>query len=342
MGALTLGLIVPVGARSDQGVSNTSRRAQSAAPWIAEQLRTVADVREAARALGMQVELVGVPNSDDGEAAMAMLRQRLGHADCVMVVGHGPDTTSGKLHALARSCGLPVAGPDGLAIALSSDKLLARRQLASRNLPVPRTVVLDGRVEQGARELERLGFPCIVKPRRGSLGHGVARVATAEAVRALGETGDTDRLVERELVGREFSVVMLGREILGIAELVRTFTNEGPRTVEMRCPADLDPITRAGIENLARRSCEALGLTRGPLRVDLIASTRHNEAVLEVEAVPPLHRDSVVARVARAAGLPYPELVARVIESSPRAVLRTSTPTLRTGAAPTRAPALHA
>ena len=87
---------------------------------------------------------------------------------------------------------------------------------------------------------------------------------------------------------------------------------------------------------------EALGLTRGPLRVDLIASTRHNEAVLEVEAVPPLHRDSVVARVARAAGLPYPELVARVIESSPRAVLRTSTPTLRTGAAPTRAPALHA
>jgi len=338
MGALTLGLIVPVGARAEDNAALSGPRAQSAAPWIAEQLRTVADIREAARALGIQTELVGVPHPADGAATMTLLRQRLAHVDRVLVVGHGPDTASGKLHALARASGLPVVGPDGLAVALSSDKILARRQLASRNLPVPRTVALDGRdLDQTTRALERLGFPCVIKPRRGSLGYGVSRLATVAEVHAAAEIATRDQLIERELVGREISVVMLGRELLGLAEIVRSFTADGPRTVEMRCPAELDAISQAGLVNLARRACEALGVTDGPVCVDLICSSRHNEVVLEVEALPPLHRDSVVARVARAAGVPYPELVARILDPRPRTHARR--PSEVTAASPT---ALHA
>ena len=343
MGALTLGLIVPVGSSLEATRASTGpNRAQPAAPyWLDAQLRTVADVREAARALGFVVELVGLPDSADAQASADLLRRRLGHADRVLVLGQGCIAGSGKIHALARACGLPVVGPDGLAIALSYDKLLARRQLANHNLPIPRTLALGpDRESRDSRGLARLGSPCVVKPRRGCLGHGVRRLAEPEEIARVMKDEDGDLLLERAIEGREFSVVLLGGRVLGVAEVERSFGPDGPRTSQMVCPADIDDIQRAGIENLARRACGALGLERGVLRVDLLSSARHNEVVLEVEALPPIHRDSIVARVARAAGLSYPELVASVLSETP--VRRTSSHAVSTRAVSTQAFHLHA
>lgn len=318
MGALTLGLVVPV-TTSVQGESSAQ-----AAPstCLDAQLRTVADIREAARELGYEVELVALPEAASAEMATSIMRRRLGHADRVLVIGHGEAVGHGKIHALARSCGLPVIGPDGLAVALSDDKLLARRALANNNIAVPRS--LSSR-ERDSQSLDRLGWPRVLKPRSGGFGQGVERLSTAEEFEAaLERADDTEMLLERELVGREVSVVVLEGRVLGTAELERRFTQNGVETTQMSCPAPLDAISLAGVENMALRSCAALGLGRGPTRVDIIMSERHNEVVLEVEALPPLHRDSVVARVARAAGHSYSQLLTKLLGPAPRARVRRS------------------
>ena len=320
MGALTLGLVVPV-TTSVQGESSAQ-----AAPstCLDAQLRTVADIREAARELGYEVELVALPEAASAEMATSIMRRRLGHADRVLVIGHGEAVGHGKIHALARSCGLPVLGPDGLAVALSDDKLLSRRALANHNIAVPRSVSLR---EPDAQSLGRLGWPRVLKPRSGGFGQGVERLSSSEqlddALERAAES-DTELLLERELVGREVSVVVLDGQVLGTAELERRFTDAGVETTQMSCPAPLDTISLAGVENMALRSCAALGLGRGPTRVDIIMSERHNEVVLEVEALPPLHRDSVVARVARAAGHSYSQLLTKLLGPAPRPRVRRS------------------
>jgi D-alanine-D-alanine ligase-like ATP-grasp enzyme len=58
----------------------------------------------------------------------------------------------------------------------------------------------------------------------------------------------------------------------------------------------------------------ALGLHSGVTRVDVMLHPRHNELILEVEPLPPLHRDGVVARVAAAAGLSYDALIGRLVD----------------------------
>jgi D-alanine-D-alanine ligase len=285
---------------------------------MAAEQQTAADLREAARALGIHCEFVAVPahsaRADFELSPVAdLLRRRCAGLDRIVIVAHGHLGGSGRLHATARACGLPVVGPSELAIALAYDKLGARRRLEHFNVPVPRTVALDA--APSGEQLERLGWPCVIKPRRGAAGAGVRRLANITQIRAALSRScrvDAELLLEREVVGRELSVVLLHGEVLGVAELERSFDDHGPRTSSMICPPNLSASERAGIVNLARRAASALQLGEGPTRVDLMLSERDNEVVLEVEPLPPLHRDGIVARVARAAGLSYPRLCAEI------------------------------
>jgi D-alanine-D-alanine ligase len=287
---------------------------------MAAEQQSATDLREAARALGIHCEVVAVPaHSARAEFELAavteLLRRRCAEVDRVLIVAHGHLGGSGRLHAAARACGLSVLGPSELAIALAYDKLEARRRLDHFNLPVPRTVALDADPVLGGAQLERLGWPCVLKPRRGAGGAGVRRLDNASQVRgALAQAYrvDAELLLEREVIGRELSVVLLHGEVLGVAELDRSIEEHGPRTTSMVCPPNLSETQRAGVINLARRAAAALQLSDGPTRVDLLVSERDNEVVLEVEPLPPLHRDGIVARVARAAGLSYPHLCAEI------------------------------
>lgn len=285
---------------------------------MAAEQQSATDLLDAARALGIGCEVIAVPAHSarpDFELAPVtdLLRRRCAGFDQILIVAHGHLGGSGRLHAAARACGLPVLGPSELAIALAYDKLAARRRLDHFNVPVPRTVALDASPTRS--QLERLGWPCVLKPRRGAAGAGVRRLATPSQIGgALAEAGrvDAELLLEREVVGRELAVALLNGQVLGVAELDRNIDEHGPRTASMVCPPNLSETQRAGITNLARRAAAALQLTEGPIRVDLLVSERDNEVVLEVEPLPPLHRDGVMARIARAAGLSYPRLCAEI------------------------------
>jgi D-alanine-D-alanine ligase len=330
MGALTLGLILPAGPLADGHV-----RARSAElPWMGAERRSALDLAAAAEALGWSCKLIEVPvhsarSELDPVVVTQVLQRHCAGLDRVLIVAHGHLGGSGQLHALARACGLPVIGPSERAIALAYDKLAARRRLEHANVPVPRTVALDEPDNQpdsaGATSLERLGWPCVLKPRRGAAGAGVRRLTSVDGLRvAISQACrvDAELLLEREVVGRELAVVLVGGELLGIAELEREISDTGVTTHALVCPADLTRAQRAGLANLARRALAAVGLPltgSSPVRVDLMVSERDNEVVLEVEALPPLERDGIVARVARAAGIPYVQLCAELLGDLPQA-----------------------
>jgi D-alanine-D-alanine ligase len=313
MGALTLGIIVPAGpAARGPACARTAEPGHQDADR-----RSAADLAEAAQALGLSCEVVAVPAAS-GETSLdvapvaQMLGRRLAGVDLAVVCAHAELGGTGLLHAAARACGLPVLGPQAPTIELAFDKLRARARLSEHNVPVPRTVALGSDFEGAG--LERLGWPCVVKPRRGAAGRGVRRLDGPACLSNLSADRE-DLLVEREVFGRELSVVLLDDVVLGIAEIIREPHGawSGNETATVICPPDLDRIARAGLEHVARRAASALKLSFGPVRVDLLWSARDNEVVLEVEPLPPLHRAGLVARVARAAGMSYPRLCAQLL-----------------------------
>jgi D-alanine-D-alanine ligase len=226
-----------------------------------------------------------------------------------LLATHGTAGGTGALQGLLALRGIPHAGPTAAAAALAFDKLRARQILGFHGLPVPTTVALGP--DSGPRDLALLGWPAVLKPRCGSLGAGIRFLADPAGIAAAGVHAGW--LLERAVLGREIQVVLLDGKVLGAMEVERDLAAPG-QICAMTCPPALPRSRRHGVDNLAAAAAAALGLTRGVARVDLLLHERHNEVVLEVEPLPPLHRAGVVAKVARAAGLAYEALVARLVD----------------------------
>jgi D-alanine-D-alanine ligase len=328
MRPLTFGVLVSAGVGSagiDEAAGSAADGGDSAARQRFDRilegvldLRSASDLTEALRAMGLHAQ----PLTADDDLDLALRRTEV---DACLLALHGRVGGSGDVQALLTLRSMPFCGPPGAAAALAFDKVRSRQVLAYHNLPVPAALALGGGRKASDKALELLGWPCVVKPRRGALGLGVAPLVDPEQVElAIGRALDIDRevVLERACSGIEVQVVLLGDRVLGAMEVSPAFRAPAgliDEDVSYVCPPRLPRGRLDGIYNLARRAVSALGLHDGLSRVDVMVGDRYNELILEVEPLPPLHRDGVVARVARAAGFAYEELVAAIVD---RLVLR--------------------
>ncbi|MGH1343276.1 MAG: D-alanine--D-alanine ligase family protein [Nannocystales bacterium] len=278
-------------------------------------LRSGTDLATALRELGYAACPIAV--DDDLDLAL-----RQSDVDACLLALHGRAGGRGDVQSLLAMRGLPYAGPPSAAVSLAFDKIRSRQVLAYHNLPTPASLALGPNHKASDKALELLGWPCVVKPRRGGLGLGVAHLMDPEHVSdAVGRALDIDDevVLERALSGTEVQVVVMGDRVLGAMEVHRrpipgVLGGKEDFDANYVCPPQMSRGQIDGLHNLARRAVSALGLSEGITRVDLMVGDRYNEAILEVEPLPPLHRDGVVSRVARAAGISYPELVSHLVE----------------------------
>jgi D-alanine-D-alanine ligase len=278
-------------------------------------LRSGTDLATALRELGYGACPIAV--DDDLDLAL-----RQSDVDACLLALHGRAGGTGDVQSLLTMRGLPFAGPSSASVSLAFDKTRARQVLAYHNLPTPASLALGPKSKASDKALELLGWPCVVKPRRGALGLGVASLVDPVQVgEAIGRALNVDEevVLERALAGTEVQVVVMGDRVLGAMEVHRRPTPGVLGTKEdcdanYICPPQMSRGQLDGLHNLARRAVSALGLSDGITRVDIMVGDRYNEAILEVEPLPPLHRDGVVARVALAAGIRYRELVSHMVE----------------------------
>jgi D-alanine-D-alanine ligase len=249
------------------------------------------------------------------------LALRQADVDACLLALHGRAGGTGDVQSLLTMRGLPFAGPPSSAVSLAFDKTRSRQVLAYHNLPTPASLALGPNNKASDKALELLGWPCVVKPRRGALGLGVAPLIDPEQVAgAIGRALDVDDevVLERAMSGTEVQVVVMGDRVLGAMEVHRRpipglLGGKEDVDADYICPPQMSRGQIDGLHNLARRAVSALGLSDGITRVDIMVGDRYNEVILEVEPLPPLHRDGVVARVSRAAGISYPELVGHLV-----------------------------
>ena len=325
MRPLTFGVLLSVGPTQSSCAPGSGRRSAAVSEpcaalelWgdrqieAAIDLRSATDLTTALRKLGHGARVLAADDDLD-------LSLRATDVDACLLALHGRRGGSGDVQALLGIRRIPYCGPGAAAVALAFDKVRSRQMLAYHNVPVLPAVALGRNLEASDRALALLGWPCVVKPRRGAHGLGVTHLQSVETVKEAIERAlalDEDIVLERAAVGTEVQVVLLGDRVLGAAEIVGRDGGSGGDVV---CPPRLTRARLDGIRNIARRSVAALGLHDGLSRVDMLVSDRHNEVVLEVEPLPTLARDGVVARVALASGLAYEELVSELLD---RIVLR--------------------
>jgi D-alanine-D-alanine ligase len=245
--------------------------------------------------------------------------------DLVFPVLHGTFGEDGTVQGLLELADLPYVGAGVLASAVSMDKQVMKRLLAERGLPVGDYVTVSrGRWDAG-EICARLPFPVFVKPANLGSSVGITKVKRREDLAralALAEQYDRKILVERGIEGREFECSVMGNEdpvaavpceILPSREFYDYQDKYLLDEAKILLPAPLHPdqteeIRRLAVECYKAVECEGLG------RVDfLMESATGRIYINEINTIPGFTSISMYPKMWEAAGVPFGELLDRLI-----------------------------
>lgn len=248
--------------------------------------------------------------------------------DKVFIALHGRGGEDGTLQGLLELTGLPYTGSGVMASAISMDKLRSKLLWQGAGLPVaPWAAVTRKAFEQGLDEsvlqhIASLGLPLIVKPSREGSSVGMSKVDEADALHAalaLAFQHDEEVLVEKWLSGPEFTVAVLGEEILPSIRIqpAGTFYDYEAKYLsdetQYFCPSGLDAEREAQLRDLVLKAWNVLGC-RGWGRIDAMQDRDGHFYLLEANTSPGMTSHSLVPMAARQAGLSFSQLVVRILE----------------------------
>ena len=248
--------------------------------------------------------------------------ETLGAVDVVIPVLHGPFGEDGTVQGLLELAGVPYVGAGVAASALCMDKDLFKAVLRDRGIPVARNVTL-----RLGDELENpFGYPVFVKPARLGSSVGITKAhdeaELVEAV-ALARRHDEKVLVEELLDGVEVECGVLGNlrppplasvvgEIVPHAEWYDYAAKYDEGGSDIVVPARIPDETAARVQELAVDSFVATEC-EGMARVDFFVRESGEVVVNELNTIPGFTATSVYARLFEASGIPYAELLDRLI-----------------------------
>ena len=247
--------------------------------------------------------------------------------DKVFIALHGRGGEDGTLQGLLDLIGLPYTGSGVMASAISMDKLRSKLLWQGAGLPVAPWVGLTRKAfEKGLddavnAQIAALGLPLIVKPSREGSSVGMSKVNEAGALHAalaLAFQHDEEVLVEKWLSGPEFTLAVLGEEILPSIRIqpAGTFYDYEAKYLsdetQYFCPAGLSDELEAQLRGLVEKAWTVLGCS-GWGRIDAMQDSDGRFYLLEANTAPGMTSHSLVPMAARQAGLSFSQLVVRIL-----------------------------
>ena len=264
----------------------------------------------------------------DGEVAPAVGALDV---DVVLPLLHGPYGEDGTVQGLLELADLPYVGSGVVGSAVAMDKVMMKRAFAAEGLPYARSLAFrDGhdRDELAARVEAELGYPCFVKPANLGSSVGVSKAndrAGFDAACDVALAYDEWIVVEEAITGREIELGVLGDdpptvsvpgEIVPGDEFYSYADKYEADDAELLVPAPLTADQVADAQVLACRAFEACGC-EAMARVDLFleeTGPARGFLVNEVNTIPGFTPISMYPRLWEATGMPYAELLDRLIE----------------------------
>jgi D-alanine-D-alanine ligase len=244
-------------------------------------------------------------------------------ADVVFPVLHGPFGEDGTVQGLLEIADVPYVGAGVLASALCMDKVTFKELMARAGIPQVAYVGL--READDASAVDRLGWPVFVKPSRLGSSVGISKVESPAGLsEALREAFAHDPLVIVEAMsgGLEVECSVLGNddplasqpgEIVIDADWYDYEAKYTPGGMELIVPARVDAAVRERVRGLAREVFLRVGCA-GFARADFFVEEDGRVLVNELNTIPGFTQTSVFPKLFEASGVPFPELVDRLVK----------------------------
>jgi D-alanine--(R)-lactate ligase len=246
--------------------------------------------------------------------------------DLVFPVLHGKLGEDGAMQGLLELSGIPYVGCDVQSSALCMDKSLAYIVASGAGIATPNfwTVTVHENVDPG-----RFTYPVFVKPARSGSSFGVSKVRRKEDLLSAVKTArqyDSKVLIEEAVAGSEVGCAILGNDMnLAVGEVDQISLSHGFFRIHQESapesgsdnstvtvPADISAESRLLVQETAKAIYRALGC-RGLSRVDVFLKEDGKVVLNEVNTLPGLTSYSRYPRMMAAAGLPFSEMIDRMV-----------------------------
>src|SRR5205809_4775539 len=301
-----------------------------------EDWKTEANVLSALGTLGYTAEHLAIFDDLD------LVRQKLGtfQPDVIFNLADQFKNNRGfdqNIVSFLEMQGVPFTGCSATGLVLCKHKGISKKILHYHRIHVPNFVVIP-RGQRISRP-KQLKFPIVVKPVKDEASYGISQasfVETEEQLRErvafIHEKRDADVIAEEYITGRELYVSLMGNlrlTVFPIRELLfgEVPPNE-PKIATYRAKWDeeyrkrwglknqfaegLDPALVTNIEQTCKRIYSLLTID-GYARIDLRLTPTNEVYFIEANPNPILAEYEDFAQAAGKAGLPYPQLIDRII-----------------------------
>ena len=262
--------------------------------------------------------------------------ENLPEIDVFFPIVHGNLGEDGVLQGLFRLMDKPFVGDDVLGAAVTMDKEFTKILAQRVGVPVADWISIK-RFEYNDKNndklnyekvAEKLGRDMFVKPSNQGSSVGVSHVTNAdEYTAALKEAFKYDDkvLVEETVPGTEVETAVLGNDkpiVAGVGQITNakgsfyTYENkyDDNSTSKLQIPADLPQEIIDTVRENARKVYAATECS-GMARIDSMLTPGGKVVLTEVNALPGFTNISMYPKLFEEAGVPYSELITRLIEA---------------------------
>jgi D-alanine-D-alanine ligase len=252
--------------------------------------------------------------------------------DVVFPVLHGTFGEDGTMQGLLELADVPYVGAGVVASAVGMDKDVMKRLFRDANLPVvPWELVLRADWENAPLQVRKriegkLPYPLFVKPVNLGSSVGITKVHNRRelpAAMSLAAQYDRKILVEKGIDAREIECSVLGNdhpqasvpgEIVPVNEFYdyeSKYIKEGSALV---IPAQITARQAKRVREVAIRAFQAID-GAGMGRVDFLLDRKTGKVYLnEINTIPGFTSISMYPKLWEASGIPYPQLLDRLID----------------------------
>lgn len=253
---------------------------------------------------------------------------KLQNVDVIFPVMHGDYCEDGCIQGLFELSGIPYVGPGVLASAAGMDKSATKLFAAASGVPQAKWYITSPAASE--EEIEKIesefSYPIFVKPCNAGSSLGISKAGNrAELEKAIAEAAkfDSKILCEEYIDGYEVECAVLGNEdtrasVVGQITPSNEFYDYSAKYIDnasgLTIPANIPEETAKKIREYAVTVFKALGC-RGMSRVDFFVLRGSGEIKFnEINTLPGFTSISMYPKLWEKSGIPYSELIDKLIE----------------------------
>ncbi|RLC77555.1 MAG: D-alanine--D-alanine ligase A [Chloroflexi bacterium] len=280
----------------------------------------------------------GLMHLDDTEQAIRATR--LTELDVVFPVLHGTYGEDGTVQGLLELAGIPYVGAGVIGSVLGLDKIAFKDIMRAHNLPIVDDVTFkrkewDADPDEVLERVEAaLDYPVFTKPAnlgssvgiskchdRAGLAAGLTEAARYDRKLIVEAAVPQAREIEVSVLGNDDPIASLPGEIIPSREFYSyesKYIDGGDQASQLLIPAPISPEMTEQVRDLAVRVYKVIDCA-GMARADFLLSGESDPGpgklyVNEVNTIPGFTSISMYPKLWEASGIPYPELVDRLID----------------------------